>query len=323
MLFELKCLYLSLFMKILATIFAFSLLTAVRLSAAPIVPDSVGKAFLAASDSLKAAPSIQISLSYTFGQQSSANGSLRATQYIEAPEMIVPAGITPELLARNDSLKSERQLQMRSDSSKAAEFAQKAGEYLHYDTISNKKEKLAAENEAITYTLKAIHYYSRCDDTTGLRTSFDILAKVYRSEKKYVQAKWFILQSNTISRVKNDVPNIITSLLLLASIKTDIKDYNLAMRDLNEAMKLADSSREPKTAAMVQLGFVMLYNNMKNYGKADIALKRYNFINDSLQHNSDAKLAAAADSVQRKKKLYLTSSRRSSKTSSSKKTALL
>jgi hypothetical protein len=322
MLFEYKWLYSVLFMKILATIFAFSLLTAVKLSAAPIVPDSVGKAFLAASDSLKAAQYNPVVLSYTFGQQSSANGSLRAAQYVQPPAMIVP-GMTPELLARNDSVKTAWQLQIRSDSAKAAEYAQKAGEYLHYDTISNKKEKLAAENEAISYTLKAIHFYSRCDDTTGLRTSFDILAKVYRSEKKYTQAKWFILQSNTISRVKNDVPNIISSLLVLAGIKIDIKDYNLAMIDLNEAMKLADSSREPKTAAMVQLGYVMLYNNMKNYSKADIALKRYNFINDSIQHSSDAKLAAAADSVQRKKKLYLTNSRHSSKTSSSKKIALL
>ncbi len=186
-----------------------------------------------------------------------------------------------------------------------------------------KKSWQPGRTNAISYTLKALHFYSRCDDTIGLRSSFDVLAKVYRSEKKYVQAKWFILQSNTISRVKNDVPNIITSLLLLASIKTDIKDYSLAMRDLNEAMKLADSSREPKTAAMVQLGYVMLYNNMKNYSKADVALKRYNFINDSIQHSADAKLAAATDSIQRKKKLYLTSSRRSSKTSSSKKTALL
>lgn len=322
MLFEHKWLYSSLFMKILATIFAFSLLTAVKLSAAPVIPDSVGRAFLAASDSLKAVSYNPVVLSYAFGQQSSANGSLRVTQNIESPAMIVPA-MTSELLARNDSIKTAVQLQMRSDSSKAAEFAQKAGEYLNYDTISNKKEKLAAENEAITYTLKAIHYYSRCDDTTGLRSSFDILAKVYRSEKKYTQAKWFILQSNTMSRVKNDVPNIITSLLLLASIKTDIKDYNLALGDLNEAMKLADSSHQPKTVAMVQLGYVMLYNNMKNYAKADIALKRYNFINDSIQHSADAKLAAAADSVQHKKKLYLTSSRHSSKTSSSKKTALL
>ncbi len=132
-----------------------------------------------------------------------------------------------------------------------------------------------------------------------------------------------MLQSNALSRVKNDVPNIISSLLVLASFKAEIKDYDLAMRDLNEAMKLADSSHVPQTSAKVQFGYVMLYNNMKNYAKADIALKRYNFINDSIQHSADAKLAAATDSVQRKKKSYLTSSRHSSKTSSSKKIALL
>jgi hypothetical protein len=309
-------------MKILVTIFAISLLIAVKSSAAPMAPDSVMKAFTATHDTAQTTPHITISLSYIFGQQSTANGAYRAAQYVQSPVMIVPA-MTAELLARNDSIKTAVTVQMRNDSSKAAEYTQKAAGYLNYDTISDKKDKLAAENQAIAYTMKAIHFYSRTDDTIGLRNSFDVLAKVYRSEKKYVQAKWFVLQSNTISRVKGDVPNIITSLLLLAGIKTDIKDYSLAMRDLNEAMKLADSSKEPKTAATVQLGFVMLYNNMKNYSKADIALKRYNFINDSIQHSSDAKLAAVADSVQRKKKFYLTSSKRVSKTNSSRKTALL
>jgi len=289
--------------------------------AAVAAPDSVAKTFMATSDSLKAVTYTPV-LSYTFGQQSMANGYLRSARFIKSPAMIVPA-MTPELLAKNDSIKTAALIQMRSDSSKATEFTQKAAGYLNYDTISDKKDKLAAQNQAIAYTMKAIHFYSRCDDTTGLRNSFDVLARVYRSEKKYVQAKWFVLQSNSISRVKGDVPNIITSLLLLAGIKTDIKDYNLAMRDLNEAMKLADSSHQPKTAALVQLSYVMLYNNMKNYSKADIALKRYNFINDSIQHSADAKLAATADSAQRKKKFYLTSSRRVSKINSSRKTALL
>jgi len=309
-------------MKILVTIFAISLLITVKSSAAPNAPDSVVKALMAANDTLQTTPHITISLSYTFGQQSSANGALRATQYAQSPSMIIPA-MTTELLAKNDSIKTAVMVQMRNDSSKAAEYTQKAAGYLNYDTISDKQDKLTAQNQAIAYTMKAIHFYSRTDDTIGLRNSFDVLAKVYRSEKKYVQAKWFILQSNNLSRIKNDVPNIISSLLVLAGIKTDIKDYNLAMRDLNEAMRLADSSKEPKTAATVQLGYVMLYNNMKNYSKADIALKRYNFINDSIQHSSDAKIAAAADSVQRKKKFYLTSSRRVSKTNSSRKTALL
>ena len=218
-----------------------------------------------------------------------------------------------------DTLK--QQLTTTSDSLKGALYTQIAAEYMHYDTISNKKAKLAFQNEALSNTLKALHYYSKYDDTVGLRTCFNNLAIVYRDQKKYSQAKWFILQSNTLSRVKNDVPNIISSLLVLASVKTDIQDYSLAMQDLNEALSL--SGKNAKAQATVQLGYVLLYNNMKNYPKADLALKRYNFINDSIRRSDEAKITAAADSVQRKKKLYLTSNKRLSSTNSSRKTILL
>jgi tetratricopeptide (TPR) repeat protein len=218
-----------------------------------------------------------------------------------------------------DTLK--HQLATTSDSLKGLLYARIAAEYLHYDTISNKQTKLAYQSEAIANTLKAVQYYSKYNDTLGLRTSFNNLATVYRDQKKYSQAKWFILQSNTISRIKNDVPNIISSLLLLASVKTDIKDYTLAMQDLNEALALA--GKNAKTQAAVQLGYVLLYNNMQNYPKADMALKRYNFIYDSIRRGDVAKVTAIADSTQKKKKLYLTTNKRLSNTNSSKKTILL
>jgi tetratricopeptide (TPR) repeat protein len=289
-------------MKILTTLFAFLLLIAVNAAVAQSDADNAGG----------------------IGTPSTGSASLGIVRYVETPPaIIIPTKTSRELLAEDDSIRMVISMQMKNDSSKAAQYAQTALEYMHYDTVSNKKERLNYENQAISYTLKALHYYSRANDSIGLRTSFDNLAKVYRSQKKYPQAKWFVLQSNTLSRVKNDVPNVITSLLALAAIKSEIKDYDLALRDLNEAMKLADSSHAPKTAATVQFGYVMLYNNMKNYTKADIALKKYNFINDSIRRGQDAKLAAAVDSVQRKKKLYLTNSKRLSKTSSIKKTTLL
>jgi len=220
-----------------------------------------------------------------------------------------------------DSLK--QQVTVTSDSLKAPLYTQIAGTYLNYDTISSKRKKYIYQENAIAYTLQAIHYYSRYNDTTGLRVSFDNLARVYRSEKKFSQAKWFILQSNTLSRAKNDVPNIISSLLELALIKTDIKDYKLAMRDLNEALKLSATNHFSKTEADVQMGYVTLYNNMKLYTKADIALKRHDAINDSILNSQNAKLAIATDSIQRKKKVYLTSNKRVYRTNSSRKTALL
>ncbi|MGZ3821217.1 MAG: hypothetical protein ACXVB6_11530, partial [Mucilaginibacter sp.] len=164
-------------------------------------------------------------------------------------------------------------------------------------------------------------------DTIGLRTCFDNLAKVYHSQHKYIQAKWFILQSNTLSRQKNDKPNIISSLIELSSIKADIKDYSLAMRDLNEALIISSKNHYPQQESDVQLHYALLYNVMKNYAKASIALKRHTAIEDSIKRDEEAKLMAklnTRDSLQQvKKKLYTIDNRRYYRTNFSRKVALL
>ncbi|MEO8886872.1 MAG: hypothetical protein ABI367_12460 [Mucilaginibacter sp.] len=203
-----------------------------------------------------------------------------------------------------DSLKQELRLNPY-DSLKAGIYAQIAAQYLNFDTIKSKKTKASYQNEAINYTMLALHGYSKYNDTLGMRTCFNNLTKVYRSQKKYSQAKWFVLQSNTISRTINDKPNIIASLIELAGIKMDIKDYSLAMRDLNEALKLSVDNHYASTEAKVQENYALYYNRTKNYTKAAIALKRRDFINDSIAKTQRALLAKAnvPDSVQSKKKL--------------------
>jgi tetratricopeptide (TPR) repeat protein len=225
-----------------------------------------------------------------------------------------------------DSLKQELGA-IIDDSLKAPLYTQIAQQYIKLDTISNRKARTAYQNLAISNTLSALHFYSRYNDTTGLRTSFDDLARVYHAQHKYPQAKWFILQSNTLARAKNDNPNIISSLLELASIKTDIKDYKLAMGDLNEALMISSKNHYPKLESQVQLSYALYYDKLKNYAKADIALKRSKAIDDSIRKDEEAKIVAkvsAKDSVlQVKKKLYTINNKKLSRLSSSKKTTLL
>ena len=205
-----------------------------------------------------------------------------------------------------DSLKQELKLN-QYDSLKAGIYTQIAAHYLNYDKITNKREKTNYQNEAISYTLMAMRNYSKYYDTVGMRNSFDKLVKVYRAQRKFSQAKWFVLQSNTLSRAIHDVPNIISSLIQLAAIKTDIKDYSLAMRDLNEALKLTTDNRMPKTEVQVQESYAFLYSKMKNYTKEAISLKRRDFLNDSIHKAEMAQLAKlnVTDSVSKKKLLTI------------------
>jgi tetratricopeptide (TPR) repeat protein len=210
-----------------------------------------------------------------------------------------------------DSLKKQLS-SIDDDSLKAYLYSKIAAQYLKYDSTATKKERHTYQNEAISNTLSAIHHYSKYDDSVGLRNSFDVLAKVYHTQHKYIQAKWFIIQSNSISRVINDNPNIIASLLEMASIKADIKDYKLALRDLNEALAISSKNHMTKQEADVQLHYAMFYNVIKNMEKAAAAMKRYVAINDSIKRDNEARTLAklkTTDSLQQtKKKVYMNSS---------------
>jgi len=235
-----------------------------------------------------------------------------------------------ELLRINnlDSLKQELTL-TESDTLKAVLNTRIALKYLNYDTVTNKDKRYEYQNLAINYTLQAIRQYSIYNDSIGLRVCYDNLAKVYHDQQKFPQAKWFILQSNTLSRAKNDTPNIITSLLTLATIKSDIKDYTLAMGDLNEALQLSITTHAPRTEVEVLKNYAQLYNLLQNYPKETEVLKKRDSLLDSLRRSDEALLAKIAmqkkrqELVQAKKKLYTINLRKLSKNSSPAKIASL
>jgi tetratricopeptide (TPR) repeat protein len=249
--------------------------------------------------------------------------------FILCSHLLFAAGKTDSLKQRIDiSLNNidslKKQLRLTTiDSLKGPIYSRIASQYLNYDTITNKKTKLEYQEAALSNTYLALHFYSRYNDTVGLRLCFDNLAKVYHAQKKYAQAKWFILQSNTLSRTINDNQNIIISLLELASIKSDIKDYSLAMRDLNEALTLSSKKHYPQLESQVQVSYAMLYSDMKNLAKAAVAMKRHVAIDDSIKKAEEAVLLAkqrAEDSLEAaKKKAYLISSKKPYAFSSSKK----
>ena len=202
-----------------------------------------------------------------------------------------------------DSLKQELKL-AASDTIKALIYNRIATIYLNYDTISSKKKQLVYQNKAITYTLLAIQKYAADNDSTALRKCFDNLAKVYYAQKKYSQAKWFILQSNTLSRARNDIPNIISSLLTLSLVKRDIKDYSLAMGDLNEALQLSKTNHSPKAELEVLKNYASLYHQLKNYPKEAAVLKKLDSLDKSILKNEKAQFIAklAIQDTRKKKK---------------------
>ena len=71
--------------------------------------------------------------------------------------------------------------------------------------------------------------------------NFSELAHLYVQENRLSEAKWYLLQSNNISRQENDDKHTITNLIELATIKNTLGEVTLAQDDLTEAHDLATS----------------------------------------------------------------------------------
>lgn len=71
--------------------------------------------------------------------------------------------------------------------------------------------------------------------------NFSDLAKIYIQQNRYAEAKWYLLQSNYISREQNDDKHTIANLIDLATIKAGLGDFTQAMQDLSEARNIAEA----------------------------------------------------------------------------------
>ncbi len=160
-----------------------------------------------------------------------------------------------------DSLRSQLKL-ITNDSLKAPLYADLAQIYMGFDTVSNPVKKMVYQNEAIVNSFQALHLYSKYTDTLGMRTCFNNLATVYYKQKQYSPAKWYALQSINLSRCKKDAPQIASALLTLAAIKTEVKDYKLARKDVKEALYWASLCNDENDKKRLTLSGKALYKRL-------------------------------------------------------------
>ncbi len=95
---------------------------------------------------------------------------------------------------------------------------------------------LEAEEDAV---MKTAQHNMRFRIYTEASYNFSALAQLYLQQNRFSEAKWYLLQSNIISRQQNDDKHTISNLIELANIKANIGEYELAQQDLTEAHEIA------------------------------------------------------------------------------------
>jgi hypothetical protein len=92
--------------------------------------------------------------------------------------------------------------------------------------------------------------------------NFSDLAQIYIKLHRLSEAKWYLLQSNNISRQENDDKHTISNLVSLAAVKVDIGDISSAKADLLEARDLARAkAMHPETAEIEKKMLLLAQNN--------------------------------------------------------------
>jgi tetratricopeptide (TPR) repeat protein len=219
-----------------------------------------------------------------------------------------------------DSLKQQLKLAL-TDSAKADLNTKLATSNLALVYTSVGYNKWVYQENTINYTMQALHLYSKLADTAGLINSYATLSKGYRTQKKYAQAKWFILQANTLARTKKSIPSIVSTLVDLAVVKMDVNDYKLAKRDLNEAYRWLVANRDSVQYNALKEAYTRLYTKIKVPESENIFSKDINQQPIAPPADTTVKVAVVKKPKQKKSAVALTSTAKAKVYSTSEKEA--
>ena len=124
----------------------------------------------------------------------------------------------------------------------------------------------AAEN----MVMRTAQHNMRFRVYTDASYNFSELAKLYIQQNRYSEAKWYLLQSNIISRQQNDDKHTIANLIDLATIKSDLGDYTQAQQDLTEAHDIASVKGFNIDVAAIEKKMTLIKQNKNNAPKTDV-----------------------------------------------------
>jgi hypothetical protein len=100
--------------------------------------------------------------------------------------------------------------------------------------------------------------------------NFSDLAQIYIKLHRLSEAKWYLLQSNNISRQENDDKHTISNLINLATVKVDIGDIPSAKADLLEARDMARAKEMQPETAEIEKKILLLAQNNTTTVKPDV-----------------------------------------------------
>jgi hypothetical protein len=144
--------------------------------------------------------------------------------------------------------------------------------YMPNVVVATLNRRVYSLDMAEAILLKEAKHHMRYRQYSIASTDFNTLANLYMVAKRFSEAKWFLLQSNAISKRENNDKLTITNLLDLATIKAAMGELALARTDLKEAHELANLKRLSTDLAEIDkvTREIELKNGSASFAKAEV-----------------------------------------------------
>jgi len=126
---------------------------------------------------------------------------------------------------------------------------------------------LEVEEEAV---LKQAKHNMRFRIYDQASYNFSDLAALYLQQNRFSEAKWYLLQSNTIAKQAGNARHVLDNLYILADIKNAIGEQPLALTDLQEAHDLAIAKGMQTDVALINKKMKFLQTNKIVAVKAEL-----------------------------------------------------
>jgi tetratricopeptide (TPR) repeat protein len=150
---------------------------------------------------------------------------------------------------------------------------QKAEAYINIASMKGLTQKYdEAENDIIR---KALPLFSSVGNKHGRMLCFTTLGELYTIQKRYSEAKWYLLQADALTDFLNDKQSKVANLIKLAEVKNAIGDHDLALEDYKLAEQLASENNYKDKLAEIKGEIGETYWKMGNYTAANNALNEY------------------------------------------------
>lgn len=155
---------------------------------------------------------------------------------------------------------------------KAKDYFEKQNDLINLPTVYNGLGILYFEmgdfENSISFLNKSFEIYKKSGDTRGMAVFYGNMGNIYMFREDFVKAKAYQQESLSTFTSLKDTVNIVSTMINLSNIESNLKNYDSSLNMLNEALMLSEKISNRRLRERILHNYGLVYLETKQFDKA-------------------------------------------------------